>query len=58
MRKVSTLIANLGVGPTHSIPLAVQFASVTVLFQVRNCCGALQICLEGEILGERISLSF
>ena len=56
MRKVSELIADIGIGPNHSLSPTTKFASGTALFLARNYCGALQICLEGEIFSDRINL--
>ena len=52
------LISDLGIGPTHSLAPIAQFASVTALFLVRICSGALADCLEGKIFGEGINVSF
>ena len=51
------LIANLGIGPTHSLAPTSQFPSVTALFLVRICSGAFADCLEGDIVSDRINLS-
>ena len=57
VRKVSELIENLGIGPTHSLAPTVQCPSETALFLVIICSRGFADYWEGEIFSDRIRIS-